>query len=92
MPATHVLKCESRFFQAVKRGDKNFEVRRDDRGYQTGDTIELVEIPNSGSPQAPATMPPSPLPEAIKREISYVLHGGDFGIDHGFVVLGLRNG
>jgi hypothetical protein len=41
---THYLKINSPFFSAVDRGDKKFEVRFDDRGYQKGDIVVLSEI------------------------------------------------
>ena len=37
----HKLKCWPVYFDAIERGEKNFEVRRDDRGFQKGDIIEL---------------------------------------------------
>jgi hypothetical protein len=40
---THKVKCWPSYFDAVARGDKTFEVRYDDRGYQAGDTIVLCE-------------------------------------------------
>lgn len=39
----HELKSEPSYFQAVWDGDKTFEVRYDDRGYQKGDRILLRE-------------------------------------------------
>lgn len=39
----HTLQCESSWFNSVARGDKTFEVRHDDRDYQVGDTIRLIE-------------------------------------------------
>lgn len=38
----HVLKTAPEFFFAVKSGAKNFEIRKDDRAFQTGDTVECV--------------------------------------------------
>lgn len=39
----HDLKTWPTFFEAVWRGDKTFEVRLDDRGFQKGDTVALRE-------------------------------------------------
>lgn len=41
--AHHKLKTWPTFFEAVWRGDKTFEVRLDDRGYQKGDMVTLAE-------------------------------------------------
>jgi|CXWL01.1.fsa_nt_gi hypothetical protein len=39
---THELKTLPQYWDAVQRGEKTFEVRRDDRGFQKGDVLELV--------------------------------------------------
>lgn len=38
---THTLKCWPDFFNAIASGRKTFEVRKNDRGYQAGDTLVL---------------------------------------------------
>ena len=40
----HTLKIKQPYFQAVIGGDKTFEIRFNDRGYQKGDQIILEEI------------------------------------------------
>jgi hypothetical protein len=74
----HTLKIFFDFYYAVKSGEKTFEVRENDRGYQKGDKLIL---------RAYCTyyldMP------ALFAEVSYVLSG--FGIKEGFVVLGLKD-
>lgn len=42
-PRIHYLKTYIEFFQATKRGDKNFELRIDDRDYSVGDILVLME-------------------------------------------------
>ena len=39
----HELKCWPEFFQAVWCGDKNFEIRNNDRGFKERDEIVLQE-------------------------------------------------
>lgn len=40
--ATHRLKILPEFYQAVALGVKTFEIRKNDRNYKVGDTLELV--------------------------------------------------
>ena len=40
----HILKTVDHYWYAVERGDKNFEVRRDDRGFQRGDVLVLRRL------------------------------------------------
>lgn len=45
----HDVKALPQFFQAARRGEKTFELRKDDRGYITGDTLWLHEwTPENG--------------------------------------------
>lgn len=39
----HELKIWPEFFDAIHRGDKTFELRRDDRGFRAGDVLHLRE-------------------------------------------------
>jgi ASC-1-like (ASCH) protein len=39
----HKLKTWPEYFEAVKRGDKTFEIRKNDRNFQIGDKITLIE-------------------------------------------------
>jgi len=39
----HELKIHPAYFNAIVDGDKNFEIRKDDKGFQKGDNIELRE-------------------------------------------------
>jgi len=88
---THQLKTWPQYWDAVASGDKTFEVRRDDRGFQKGDVVELLRCRHAmmGTYEValdPVTHKPS---NVLRKRITYVLTGGQFGIEPGFVVLGL---
>lgn len=42
-PVEHHLKITPEFFDAQIRGNKNFEIRKNDRDYHTGDYLDLRE-------------------------------------------------
>lgn len=80
MARTHELKCWPQYFCAVRANEKKFEVRRDDRGFQKGDTLRLREWdPDMGGRYTG---------NDEFRKIKYVLTGGQFGLEPGYVVLG----
>ena len=39
----HELKCRPPFFRALRRGEKTFEIRANDRDYHAGDVLHLRE-------------------------------------------------
>jgi ParB family transcriptional regulator, chromosome partitioning protein len=39
----HMLKTDPGPFEAILKGEKRFEYRPDDRGFEVGDTLKLVE-------------------------------------------------
>lgn len=77
---THILKLNSEFADDVMSGRKPFEVRKNDRNYQSGDYIEFLVVDNTSHY----------IYHPIENEmflITYVLSG--FGIKNGYVVLGI---
>jgi len=77
---THELKTWPEFFDAIAAGRKAFEVRRDDRGFQVGDVLRLVEY-------EPRDQTYTGL--AVERVVTYKMDGGKFGVEPGHCVLGL---
>jgi len=80
VPETHNLKTWPIYFGAVLAGTKTFEVRKADRDFMVGDRIVLNEWdPETGSYTGAQAL----------REVTYILKGGQFGIEPGYVVMGL---
>ena len=76
----HYIKIQSKYFNDVKYKIKNFELRKDDRGYNVGDIIILDEIENG-----------KPTGQAICREIIYILRDcPEYGLQEGYCILGLK--
>ncbi len=77
----HKIKICKQFADAIQSGDKNFEIRKNDRGYNKGDSVIFTVIDNDGC--------------AIHHEIdlyvyniTYVLNG--YGLKNGYVVFGIQ--
>ena len=79
---THEIKILEDFAQAILNGDKTFEVRENDRGYQKGDRVRFIPVTGKVAPLTSVKIEPF---EAV---ITYVLSG--WGIRDGFVVFGIR--
>lgn len=80
---THDLKTSPVYWDAVFIGEKNFEVRRDDRGFQKGDILRLWRSTDPYGWRAPSV-------SNLERRVTWILTGGQLGIEPGYVVLGLE--
>lgn len=100
----HVLKTAACMFDAVELGSKNFQVRKDDRAYQTGDVLTLVRLAEKPEGLMIFTRQDAMDPRAenahktiasdcarrISLRVSFILRGGQYGIEPGHVVMGLE--
>lgn len=84
MPTEHILNTLPEYWDAVERGEKTFEVRRDDRGFQRGDTVVLARLDRHASGAV------SKSDRRLRFTIGWILTGGQFGIEPGYVVLALH--
>lgn len=85
--AFHALKTWPEFFDAVCAGDKTFEVRRADRDFRVGDVLLLQRWePDRGD----YTRDGSGDPATLSVRVTYILPGGQFGVEPGYVVMGLQ--
>lgn len=87
----HELKTMAPYWDAVEAGAKPFEVRRDDRGFQRGDVLALHRMRQDQPHRYDDAGANGYLitKRTLYRRITYVLTGGQFGVEPGYVVLGL---
>ena len=89
---THKLKILPQYFKAVQDGSKTFEIRKNDRGYKVGDTLILQEYINySDSAYYNRETPNRYTGREITKEVSYILEGGQYGLEEGYCILGLKD-
>lgn len=75
----HVLKIKDEYYEAVASGFKRFEIRKDDRGYQVGDTIRFTDLDGNQRRGVWA--------------ITYILRDcPQYGLKEGYAILGIDNG
>ena len=79
----HELKIDKNYADSVHFGDKNFEVRLNDRGFQKGDIIRFKPLTVNG------TIDTRHLLYNREYEITYVL-GSFIGLAQGYVAFGIK--
>lgn len=82
----HELKLSLNFCDAVYAGIKTFELRKNDRGFQTGDLIRFTPVKFDESELA-ARFPEHPVQKKL-YEITYILNG--WGLNPDCVALGIK--
>ena len=75
---THYLKTKNPYYNDIINNNKNFELRKDDRDFQVGDTLVLQEYDNKLTGNQ------------IIKTVVYKLKGGIFGLDKSYCILGLK--
>ena len=80
---THEIKLREEYADAVLSGEKCFEVRENDRGYQKGDRVRFIVIDKLN-----LCVNHYLTVNEVEFEITYVLSG--WGIKEGWVVFGIK--
>lgn len=85
----HVLKVAPAYMDALLDGSKTFEVRRNDRGFQRGDTLLLWEWEYRKGRDEPWS-----IDRQVRAKVTFVFSGDPSlrdcgGVHPGYVVLGL---
>ena len=77
----HELKTWPEYFMAIARGYKTFEIRKNDRGFKTGDILWLKKY----DPQV------GYMGMGLQKRVDYILYGPAFGIEEGYCVMSLKS-
>lgn len=81
MAEVHHLKTWTPYFRDIQSGFKNFEVRKNDRSFEIGDTLILEEFDQIKEKYTGAWIP---------KQITYKLDDTRF-VKEGFVILGMKD-
>lgn len=76
----HELKTHIEYFIHVASGEKQFEIRKDDREFKVGDELVLKEFNQTELIYTG---------RFLHRKVDYILKGGQFGLEEGYVIMSL---
>ena len=81
MPSAHCLKTWPKYFKVIESGEKNFELRKNDRNFEAGDLLKLEEW--------------DPETERYTGNfclchITYILQGGQFDLPDSLCILSIQ--
>ncbi|MCA0229867.1 MAG: DUF3850 domain-containing protein [Bacteroidetes bacterium] len=79
---THELKVHKSYVKLLLSGRKTFEVRKNDRDFQEGDVLILRPWDEKKEEYIGGNT-------EFYYNVTYVLHGGKFGIEEGYCVMGI---
>lgn len=86
----HELKTDSGVFQAVKRGEKTFEIRKDDRGFKLHDQLTLKETKHSGA-EMYSGAPLEFTGKELQVVVTYILRGPCYGLAEDWVIMSVKH-
>lgn len=83
----HVLKLDSKYYDASLTNAKTFEIRKNDRKFKVGDIIKLVEV--NSELRDESTVWIGATGRAHYKVITYILDDAEY-LKDGYVCLGLK--
>jgi len=87
----HDLKTDPLTFAASAEGVKPWEVRKNDRDFQAGDTVTLHETQSTGQEMAEGA-PLEYTGRTVHGMITWMLHGPAYGLNGGWCIFSLSAG
>ncbi len=92
MSKIHELKILPQYFQAVKSGEKTFELRKDDRGFQVEDVLMLKEFNLQEKYETIEGAETYFSGRKILKQINYILkdESENMGLNKDYAILGIK--
>ena len=75
----HELKILPTYFRDVLRGNKTFEIRKNDRNFQVGDKLILKEWDNGDY-----------TGNTLEKNVTYILDDSSGYVLEGYVIMGIK--
>lgn len=79
--ATHELKIHPQPFMAIMSGEKTYEIRKNDRAYQVGDTLHLNEWEPTSKTYTG---------RSVVAKVTHMTQGGNWGLPDDMCVLAVK--
>jgi hypothetical protein len=86
----HELKTWPQYFRHIVSGSKTFEIRKLDREFKAGDHLRLMEYVPSGYAVYDNSSIGYYTGAFVTMKVTYVMLGGQFGIELGYCVMGIQ--
>jgi len=87
----HELKTDPSVFQQTWEGRKTFEIRKNDRDYQSGDVLILRETHFSGEAMRAEGAKLMYTERSVVQAVTGILHGPIYGLSEGWCVMSVSN-
>lgn len=78
----HLLKTVSKYFWDVVFARKTFELRKNDRNFQVGDTLNLAEVYDD--------LPVRYTGAVVPVTVTYILEGPGYGLEDGYCIMAIE--
>lgn len=85
----HELKTDPEVFDFVVNGIKRFEIRKNDRNYQTGDVLILRKTEFTGEEMRNGK-PLVYISPPLYVNVTYILYGPIYGLIDGWVIMTIQ--
>lgn len=79
MKRKHELKILPKYLNDIWSGEKTFELRKNDREFNIGDSLILRAFEEGEY-----------TGDCMEVDVTYILNGGEYGLDKEYVILGIE--